>query len=200
MTLRKLCLYDLDYTLFETTARIKLFTNGEFERFFYSSVDYYDHLHNHKRDHHEYDFSEYQSADAFRDQAKPIRHIIDNLISDLADPVCDVIILTARTQFDNMDVFKEVFQQHGMNPKQIGFEFAGDVRERFGRENITSPGAKKYIAREYIKYGEYDTVKFYDDLQENLDAVGYLNYEFPDIDFCLYHVDYKNEALTEKTI
>ena len=66
--MNELHLFDLDYTLFKTDAKVALYTNGEFERWFRGAKEYHAHQ-KIANDSHVYDFSQYISSHDFRQQA-----------------------------------------------------------------------------------------------------------------------------------
>ena|ERR1700692_822405 len=181
--MKSLIIFDLDYTLFKTEAKVALYENGEYVKHFSSSHEYYQHL-KIKKDHHTYDFKEYTSAISFKEQAEPIHHIIDRMREAILDDNSDVVLLTARNQIDDMGIFRGVFEDYDLDTRRIEFEFSGDIRDRFGRKNITVAEAKVWVIKnKYLPLEIYNVVEMYDDLNDNLALFSRLRYDYKDIEF-----------------
>jgi len=177
---KNLIIFDIDDTLLHTTAKIKVVKNGqvvcdltnqEFNNYTLKPGE-------------EFDFGEFRNAEKFNRESKPIEPMINKLKTILAHSGnSDVIMLTARADFDNRDLFLKTFTNLGIDMSRVHVHRAGDLP---GDE---IPAEKKAVyVRNYAKTGKYDHIRLYDDSRSNLEVFKNLKTEFPDIDFRAYYV------------
>lgn len=180
-SLGRLSIFDIDDTLFHTTAQIavvkdgkvvKKLTNQEFNNYNLGAGE-------------SFDFSEFKDAAKFYKESKPIAKML-NTASKLVsatdkNPLNKVIIVTARANFDNRDKFLATFRKHGFDIDKVRVERAGNIQDN----NI--PAIKKaIIIREYLKTKQFSRVALFDDSMSNLKEFLKLGREFPMIRFNAY--------------
>lgn len=176
-----LTIFDIDDTLFHTTAMImvvkdgkiiKRLSNNEFNTYKLGTGE-------------TFDFSEFRDAKKFYDESKPIARMLDKakilLDRSKANPKSKVVIVTARDDFNDKDVFLSTFRKHGFNIDDVRVERAGKIKGEM------IPAFKKaIIIRNYLKTGAYSKVRLYDDAMSNLKEFLKLKKEFPEIMFEAY--------------
>lgn len=176
-----LSVFDIDDTLFHTTALIavikdgkvvKELTNREFNTY-------------QLKDGEEFDFSQFVDAHKFYHESEPIVKMIDNVNIILkkaeSNPDSKVIIVTARANFNDKDKFLDTFRKHGLDIDKIRVERAGNITD------IQDTAFQKVIIiRNYINTNRYDKVRLFDDSMANLKAFLKLQEEFPSITFEAY--------------
>ena len=196
--------FDIDDTLFHTTAKIhvkdqrgntvKTLSNAEFN--------------DHKLEKGQsYDFREFRSAGKFAKESKPIipmikkvKAIHKNIVNKYPDS--KIILNTARTDFNKKGKFLMTFHKHGIPIQNIHVHRAGN------EPGATSPGAaKNEVLRRQLNAHPYKRVAMYDDSHSNLQHFLKLRHEYPDTEFHAYHAktdgsiqrmrpkDYENEKL-----
>jgi hypothetical protein len=179
--LGRLSIFDIDDTMFHTTAQIavkkdgktvKKLTNQEFNNYKLSSGE-------------SFDFAEFRDAAKFYKESKPISRMINTaskLVSSTEkNPLNKVIIVTARANFDNRDKFLSTFRKHGFDIDKVRVERAGNIDDN----NV--PAIKKVIIiREYLKTKQYSRVALFDDSMSNLKEFLKLANEFPMVRFNAY--------------
>jgi len=137
----------------------------------------------------EYDYSEFKSSKLFFQTATPIGKIIAKakaIIKNAVKSGSKVIIVTARADMDDRDLFLKTFQSHGIDIKNVHIHRAGNLGSGSSAEN------KKVIFRNFLKTGEYGRIRLFDDHLENLKALLDLKKDFPEVDFFAYKVDPKS--------
>ena len=178
--------FDIDETLFKTTARIHVkdhkgnlvhtLSNSEFN--------------NHKLEPKQvYGFDEFRKADKFHDESEPIHPMIAKLrkihANVMKTPGSKVIMNTARADFDDKDKFLSKFKKHGIDIDNIHVHRAGNI------EGLESPAEKKnVIMRKYLDTGDYRHATMYDDSTKNLHHFLKLKNEYPHMNFHAYHVQH----------
>ena len=181
--LGSLTIFDIDETLFHTTAKIKILDkegkpreidNQEFNTF---NPDQGDKI----------DFSEFQDAEKFNKESKPIPSMVNKMIGILGNvsknPKSRVIILTARSDFDNKELFLDTFRKHGINIDMVYVERAGNLPN-----DMPVAEKKNSITRKYLDTKQFDVVRLYDDAISNIEAFKTLQKEYPNVDFYPYLV------------
>jgi hypothetical protein len=176
-----LTIFDIDDTLFHTTAKIavikdskkvKDLTNQEFNTYKLGSGE-------------SFDFSQFRDAMKFNMESKPIGKMLDKakiiLRNSQKNPFSKVIIVTARNDFDNKKVFLDTFRKHGLDIDKIRVERAGKIGD------IDDVAFKKVIIiRNYLLTKQFARVRLFDDSMTNLKAFAKLKSEFPNIKFEAY--------------
>jgi hypothetical protein len=173
-----LTVFDIDDTLFHTTAQIavvkdgvvlKKLTNQEYNTYTLKAGE-------------KFDYSEFHDADKFYKESKPIGRMLAKakaiLTNSLRNPLSKVIIVTARSNFDNKEKFLQTFRKYGFDIDKVRVERAGNIGD------IEVPAIKKYIIiNNYIQDGTYGKVRLFDDSMANLKVFLKLKEKFPQIEF-----------------
>ena len=174
-----LSVWDIDETLFQTKAmvhvmkdgkRIRSLTNREFNTYKLKTGE-------------SFDFTEFRDAKLFQATSVPIQRAIDKAAKTLRAystlPNSKVIVLTARSDFDDPHTFLNTFEKHGLNMKNIHVHRAGNL-------GMPSAQAKRVFIKQYLETGKFKTVSLFDDDEKNLQVFLSLKKEFPDVKFTAY--------------
>lgn len=176
-----LTVFDIDETLFHTLAKIlvvkdgnvvKELDNREFNTYILAPGE-------------SFDFSQFTDAQFFHDTSVPIDTMWKRAKSTLDSvgkrPGSRVIIVTARSDFDDKELFLNTFRKHGLDIDKIHVHRAGNL-------NMPSAAGKKKIIGQYLATGQFDMVRLFDDAESNLRGFLSLKDEFPNIRFKAYMV------------
>jgi hypothetical protein len=185
LTENGLHVFDIDDTLFHTTAKVHV-KKGNKTVAKLSSSEF--NTHKLPAGHH-YDYSEFHSADKFDAESKPISRMMGKLKSIHAavkkTGTGKVIMNTARQDFDDKHKFLDTFRKHGVDIDDIHVHRAGNIATK---EKMPIGQAKNEVIRKHLRTGNYRHVSLYDDSKENLDHFNELSKEHPDVKFRAYHV------------
>lgn len=176
-----LTIFDIDDTLFQTTAQVmvkkgkrvvKRLSTGEYN-------------HYRLRPGEKFDFSEFRDALKFQKESRPIKRMMAKakiiLKNALNKPNSRVIIVTARTDFDNKDIFLDTFRKYGFDIDKVRVERAGKLGDVHGTAQ-----QKAIIIHNYLKTGQFSRVRLFDDSLTNLRQFLQLKRFFPNIKFEAY--------------
>lgn len=175
-----LTIFDIDDTLFHTTAQIKVMKDGKVVR----SLTNQEFNNYQLQPGEEFDFGEFRSAEKFAQESEPIKPMINTLkrILDRATNT-KVIMLTARADFDDKDKFLGTFEKYGIDMSRIHVHRAGNL------PGDDPPAYKKASwVRKYLNTGKYNRVNLIDDSMTNLKVFKSLEQEYPQVDFDAYFV------------
>jgi hypothetical protein len=173
-----LSIFDIDDTLFHTTAKIAVIKNGkkikdltnqEFNTYKLGADE-------------KFDFGEFRDAAKFNKESKPIGRMLDKAKAILKNsennPLSRVIIVTARNDFDNKEVFLNTFRKHGFDIDKVRVERAGKITD------VHDVAFKKVIIiKNYLNTKRFKRVRLFDDSMANLRAFLKLRTEFPMVKF-----------------
>ena len=190
--LGSLTIFDIDDTLFHTTAKVgvidkegnpKAISNSEFNTYEWQPGE-------------KPDFKEFRDAEKFNKESTPIPSMVNKMIGILGNvrrnPKSRVIVLTARGDFDNKEVFLDTFRKHGINIDMVYVERAGNLNE----PNLNIAEKKAIIVRRYLDSKQFDVARLYDDADANLEVFKQLSNEYLEIDFFAYKVDKEGRAIS----
>jgi hypothetical protein len=100
-----------------------------------------------------------------------------------------VIMLTARSDFDNKELFLDTFRKYGIDMSRVHVHRAGNLGG--------SPSQNKAVwIRKYLDTGKYARVRLYDDAMSNIRMFIGLQSEYPDIKFFPYFVTHEGSIKT----
>ena len=173
-----LTIFDIDDTLFHTTAKIAVLKNGKkIKELTNQEFNTYK-----LKDGEEFDFGEFKNAEKFYKESKPIQKMLDTAKAILRrvekKPDSQVVIITARNNFDDKNLFLKTFKKHGLNIDKIRVERAGKIND------VGQPDLKKYIIiYNMLKTKQFSRVRLFDDSMANLKAFLKLQKEFPMVKF-----------------
>lgn len=175
-----LTIFDIDDTMFVSKARVivknknntteKPLTPQEFNNYKLGKDEYFD-------------YGEFRSSKIFYQTATPIARMVAKakaIIKNATAKGSKVIVVTARSDMDDKDLFIKTFEAHGIPMKNVYIERAGNMSGKNSAAN------KSIIFRKYLKTDEYARVRLFDDHKENLDALLDLKREFPNIEMFAY--------------
>lgn len=187
-----LTIFDIDDTLFHTTAKVAVKKNGKVVK----ELTNQEYNHYELKNGEEFDFRQFRDAKKFKEESKPIdrmfakaKAILKNVLNK---PQSKVIIVTARDDFDDRDTFLSTFKDHGLDISNVRIERAGKIKDVSG-----SAAQKMIIIRNYLKAGNFARVRLFDDSMANLKQFLKLKEEFPDISFEAY---FANKDGTIRTV
>ena len=175
-----LTIFDIDDTLFHTTAQIKVMKDGKVVR----SLTNQEFNNYQLQPGEEFDFGEFRSAEKFAKESEPIKPMI-NTLKRILDKATNtkVIMLTARADFDDKDKFLNTFEKYGIDMSRVHVHRAGNL------PGDDPPAYKKAVwVRKYLNTGKYNRVNLIDDSISNLKVFKSLQSEFPNINFDAYFV------------
>ena len=125
-----LTIFDIDDTLFRTNSKVHVkkddktitkLSPAEFNSYKLKSGE-------------EFDFSEFTNAQKFYKEARPITKMLNKLRGILRNikkkPGSKMILLTARRNFDNKDLFLKTFKKFGIDIDSIRVERAGNIKAK----------------------------------------------------------------------
>jgi hypothetical protein len=177
-----LTVFDIDDTLFHTFAMIKVMKDGkEIKSLTNQEFNVYK-----LKPGETFDFGEFKNAETFRKTSKPITKMIQKakaIISNANRAGSKVIIMTARADFDNKNVFIQTFKDHGLDISNVYIERAGN----FGSKNSSAKN-KRFLFHKYLRGGKYARVRFFDDALSNITMFKSLQKQYPEITFEAFHV------------
>jgi len=188
---RALYVFDIDGTLKHPTARVGVKDPSG------NTVQTLDHhtFNTHKlKPGHSYDFSEFRSAEKFQ-ESKPIKPMIATAKSIQRNMPrgSKIVFNTARSDFDNKDLFLNKFREVGLNmdhthPRGVHVHRAGNLT------GVAPADAKLHFFRQHLNTGQYNQVHFWDDDHKNLERFHSLKKEYPHVSFTSYHVSTEGKA------
>ena len=183
-----LTIFDIDDTMFvskakvrvknKNTGRVKELTPQEYNSYKLGREE-------------EWDYGEFKSSKIFYKTATPIARMIEKakaIIKNATARGSKVIIVTARSDMDNKDLFIKTFEAHGIPMKNVYVERAGNV----GGKN--SAANKTVVFKKYLDTGKYARVRLFDDHTDNLKALLDLKREYPQVEFFAYLADLKGSV------
>lgn len=179
--MKTLSIYDVDETLFQTTATVKVVEEG----WVVDSLSNSDFNTHNLESTQSYDFSEFFESRLFYDRSRPIPNMIDRLKKEYRDKDKSdkIIILTARSDMDDKYLYMNKFKDHGIPIEDIHIYRAG---------NLTCKGSVAYkkalVIKEYLEQTDFSNVYMYDDSVSNLNSFLDLDKVFPHVSFCAYLV------------
>tara|TARA_R110002153_G_scaffold29711_16_gene91269 strand:+ start:7773 stop:8378 length:606 start_codon:yes stop_codon:yes gene_type:complete len=171
-----LTIFDIDETMFITKAKVKVMNgdkviktldNKQFNKYKLKKDE-------------EFDFGEFRSAELFYKTSTPIGRMIDKVKAILKNAVragSKVIIITARPNFDNRDLFLATFRKQGIDIDNIYIERAGNLGSGPAADN------KVVIIKKYLDQNVYKRIRLFDDAMSNIKAFLDLEKEYKDVEF-----------------
>jgi FMN phosphatase YigB (HAD superfamily) len=176
-----LTIFDIDETLFHTKAKVAVVKDGKVVRM----LDNQEFNTYKRKAGEEYDFREFASAEVFRKTSTPIVRMINKakaIVKAKKNVHSRAIIVTARADFDDKEMFLQTFRDHGLPIDSMHVERSGNL-------GMDSPAeAKKVVFRKYLNTQNYTKTRLYDDAMSNLKAFLELQKEYPNVKFEAYFV------------
>lgn len=187
-----LTLIDVDFTLFQTFAKVLVVANGEVRKSL-SSIEYNTYV---KAADETYDYCEFKSAEVFRKTSIPIPTMIaeaNRLAADVQHEKDKFVIITARGSFDSFETFKATFEDHNINVAKAHFTFSGDLFIQLTWK------AKQTASRIHLYQNKYALARMYDDSMDNLNGFLDLQRDVPETKLEAFFVDPKTGEISPYT-
>ena len=183
-----LTIFDIDETLFHTTAKIQVKKGGKVIKDL-TNIEYNSYK---LKSGESFDYGQFKSAKLFNQTSTPVGKMVAKakmIIKNATKKGSKVIVVTARGDMDDKNLFVATFEAHGIDMKDVYIERAGNI----GLDN--SAKNKEVVFRKYLDTGNYKRIRLFDDAMENLLALTSLKEEYPDVTFEAYRVN-KNGSIT----
>lgn len=177
-----LTIFDIDDTLFHTTAKILIKKNGKTIHSL-STSEYNSYK---IKPGETEDFSEFADAEKFYRESTPIKKMMAKAKAIIKNaennPNSKVVIITARSDFNNRDRFLDTFRKYGFDIDKVRVERAGKIPGQF------IPAFKKaIIIKNYLDTKQFSRVRLFDDSINNLIEFLKLQRSFPGVKFEAFH-------------
>ena len=155
-----LTIWDIDETLFNTKALIYVMKDGEvFRKLSNQEFNTY------KLGAGEsFDFREFRDAKHFRDTSEPIVRAINKLIAihkNVKAKGSKMIVITARADFDDRDMFLDTFRKQGIDIDDIKRLTNKDTISEYINSNSDDENIIKKVEKQPIQY-KWKTAKLED--------------------------------------
>lgn len=157
---------DIDETVFRTFASVKVMKDGKIQRLL-SNQEFNMYV---LKDDESFDFGEFKNSETFNETSKPINSMITR-VKEILHRVTTksegsmVVFLTARSDFDDKDLFLNTFRRYGidMDSDRIYVERSGN-----DTDNVSVAEKKKKVILDRLEDGNYRRVRLIDDDEKNL--------------------------------
>jgi len=183
-----LTIFDIDDTMFVSKAKVRVQNTNTGKIKELTPQEY----NNYKLGNNEvWDYGEFKSAKLFYQTATPIARMIEKakaIIKNATARGSKVIIVTARSDMDNKDLFIKTFEAHGIPMKNVYVERAGNLG---GKNSATN---KTIVFKKYLDTNKYARIRLFDDHMDNLKALLDLKREYPNVEFFAYLADLKGSV------
>jgi len=181
---KKLVIFDIDDTLVTTNTRVGVVRNGKTVK----TLDSHEFTLYKKQPGEEFDFGAFRDAEDFFKHAQPIAPMIEQLKNDIATGN-KVVMVTARSDFNNKEIFLKTFEQWHIDMNKVHVYRAGN-----DQDPVPIDEKKARIIRRLLTGYPYNKAIMYDDSKPNLESFLKLHQEYPDIRFYAWHVDRSGHA------
>jgi pyrimidine deaminase RibD-like protein/FMN phosphatase YigB (HAD superfamily) len=181
---RKLVIFDIDDTLVHTQTKVHVVKDQQVV----NSLNSHEFTHYKLQPGEHFDFENFRNAHDFFHNSKPIIPMLNQLKHDIATGN-HVVMVTARADFDDRELFLDTFRKYGVNMNKVHVYRAGNMTGKMQTEE-----KKKIIIRNLLNKGHYTKAIMYDDAIPNLESFVSLKEEYPDTKFYAWHVSLKGEA------
>ena len=181
---RKLVIFDIDDTLVHTQTKVGVVKDNRVIK----KLNSQEFTHSHLQPGERFDFENFTNAREFFDNHKPIIPMINQLKKDI-NTGNTVVMVTARSDFDNRELFLDTFRKYGIDMNKVHIYRAGNIKDKIKTEE-----KKKIIIRKLLDTQEYSKAIMYDDAIPNLDLFLSLKKEHPKTRFYAWDVSPRGEA------
>ena len=171
-----LTIFDIDETMFKTKAQVHVVKDGKVIK----KLDNQEFNKYRLKRGEDFDFGEFTNAKIFNETSTPIAKMINKVKSIFRNAVrsgSKVIIVTARPNFDNKELFLDTFRAQGIPIDDIYVERAGNLGKGPAADN------KIVIFKKYLDTGLYKRIRLFDDAMSNLKMFLSLQKDYPDVSF-----------------
>ena len=178
-----LVVFDIDDTLVHTSTKVKVMKDRKVVR----ELNSHEFTNYKLKDGEEFDFENFRNAKEFFDNAKPILPMMNQLKRDI-NRGNKVVMVTARADFDDKELFLDTFRKYGINMNKVHVYRAGNMKGGSIEEN------KKKIIKTLMDDGKFGKVIMYDDSKANLNSFVSLKKDYPNAKFYGWYVNPAGEA------
>jgi len=181
----ELNIFDIDGTLFNSDVKICVMKDGKVVKKL-SSTEYNSYK---LKTGESFSFDEFRCGKSFFHNSTPIEKMLDYASGVVRNQnhKSKSIIITAREDLDNKDIFLQKFREHNFPIDQVYVERAGNITKLNTR--IAGHIAKGAVIRRYINNDKYDVVRMWDDHAKNLDMFVKVCSKYQDLKYEAYLVD-----------
>jgi hypothetical protein len=180
---KKLVVFDIDDTLVYTQTKIHVVKDGRI----IVSLNSHDFTHYKLQPGEEFDFGDFRNAKEFFDNSKPNIPMMNQLKRDI-NTGNKVVMVTARADFDDRDLFLDTFRKFGIDMSKVHVYRAGNSKQG------TTEERKKAIIKNLLDKEEYSKAIMYDDAKPNLHTFMELKKDHPRTRFYAWHVSLDGNA------
>jgi FMN phosphatase YigB (HAD superfamily) len=181
---RKLVIFDIDDTLVHTQTKVHVIKDGRVVK----ELNSHEFTHYKLQPGEQFDFENFRNAHDFFHNSKPIIPMLNQLKQDIATGN-KVVMVTARADFDDRELFLDTFRKYGINMNKVHVYRAGNMTQKIQTEE-----KKKIIIRNLLNKEHYTKAIMYDDAVPNLESFVELKKEYPHTKFYAWHVSLDGEA------
>ena len=178
--IKSLYVFDIDDTLFRTSARARIVnTKGQVKYLSSEELKDYEFSSDEK-----ICFAEFRDAKKFAEESQPIESMI-KIAQDCIKKTAEgskTILLTARADLDCKTKFLEYLNSSGLDINHIYVERAGNF------SNLKTPEAKKLIIKRYLESQSYQKAYLFDDSLDNINSFSDLKVMFPSVELFPQHI------------
>jgi len=181
---KKLVIFDIDDTLVHTQTKVHIVKDGQVTK----ELNSHEFTHYKLQPGEQFDFENFRNAHDFFHKSKPIIPMMNQLKQDIATGN-KVVMVTARADFDDKELFLDTFRKYGVNMAKVHVYRAGNMTGKIQTEE-----KKKIIIRNLLDKDIYTKAIMYDDAVPNLESFVELKKEYPNTKFYAWHVSLEGEA------
>ena len=182
-TPRKLVVFDIDDTLVNTQTKVHVVKDGKVV----NSLNSHDFTHYKLKPGESFDFEDFRNAREFFEKSKPIIPMMRQLKQDIATGN-KVVMVTARSDFDDKELFLDTFRKFGVDIDKVHVYRAGNSKQG------TTEERKKQIIDSLLNKDDYSKAIMYDDAKPNLHTFVELKKDHPKTRFYAWHVSLDGAA------
>lgn len=187
-----LTIFDIDDTMFTSNARVRVKNKNTGDVKELSPQEYNSYKLGKEE---EWDYGEFKSSKIFYKTATPIGKMVTKfkaILKNATKAGSKVILVTARADMDDRDLFLKTFEVNGYPIKNVYIERAGNLGLDSSAKN------KELVFKKYLDTGEYKRIRLFDDHIENLHALLKLRHDYQDVTFEAYRVKKDGSVQTVK--
>jgi hypothetical protein len=180
---KKLVVFDIDDTLVYTQTKIHVIKDGQVV----NSLNSHDFTHYKLKPGESFDFGDFSNAREFFDNSKPNIPMMNQLKRDI-NTGNKVVMVTARSDFDDKELFLDTFRKFDVDIDRVHVYRAGNNKQGSTEER------KKQIIKTLLDKDDYNKAIMYDDAKPNLHTFIELKKDHPKTRFYAWHVSPKGDA------
>jgi hypothetical protein len=180
---RKLVVFDIDDTLVYTQTKVHVVKDDKVV----NSLNSHDFTHYKLKPGESFDFGDFSNAKEFFDNSKPNIPMMNQLKRDI-NTGNKVVMVTARSDFDDKELFLDTFRKFGVDIDRVHVYRAGNNKQGSTEER------KKQIIDSLLNKDNYTKAIMYDDAKPNLHTFVELKKDHPKTRFYAWHVSLDGAA------